>query len=381
MNPLYWSDIVEGRRRGIAAACLRAALIPPSLAYRLAISGRNAAYGRGILRARGLPRPVVSVGNLVVGGTGKTPLVKLLARGLRERGLRAAVLSRGYGAVREGQPFPRLVSDGSRVFLSSREAGDEACMLAHSLEGTVVAVDPDRARAGEMVARRFPVDAFILDDGFQHRRLARDADILLLDAARPFGNGRVLPAGRLREPASAVRRAGAIVFTRCSHPPDPDTLAGVRRLNPRAEVFTSTHEPARLVEIPSGTVREPRALKGKTVAAFCGIAAPEDFARTLSDLGARIALWRPYPDHHRCLAAEIEEFAMAAAGAGAEGLVTTSKDAARLPENLRLPLPLYSLEIEMKIGGGDGQLLEWVIESIGSAALTPAPAPRAQRSS
>jgi tetraacyldisaccharide 4'-kinase len=370
MNALYWSDIVDGKHRGPAAACVRAALLPASLAYRLAVSARRAAYDRGILRSRVLPRPVVSVGNLVVGGTGKTPLVKLLARGLRERGLRAAVLSRGYGAEGGGQPFPRLVSDGSRVLLCSREAGDEARMLADSLEGTIVAVDPDRARAGEMVASRFPVDAFILDDGFQHRRLARDADILLLDAARPFGNGRVLPAGRLREPASAMRRAGAIVLTRCPRPPDPAMLAVVRSLNPRAELFTSTHEPARLVEIPSGTVREPRALAGKTVAAFCGIAVPGDFARTLAGLGARVALLRPYPDHHPYTAPEIEQFAAAAAEAGAEAVVTTSKDAVRLPGDLRCPLPLHALEIEMKIGGGDGQLLQWVFESIGARATT-----------
>ena len=206
MNALGWADIVEGRRRGAAAGCLRLALAPPSLAYRLAVAARNAAFDRGLLRARRLPRPVISVGNLAVGGAGKTPFAMLLARGLRARGLRAAVLSRGYGASAEGPFFPRLVSNGAGAILSPREAGDEAHLLARGLPGTVVAIDPDRLRAGEMAARRFPVDVFILDDGFQHRRLRRDLDILLLDGTNPFGNGRLLPAGRLREPPSAARR-------------------------------------------------------------------------------------------------------------------------------------------------------------------------------
>lgn len=367
MDALYWSDIVEGTRRGTAAACIRAALLPASLAYRAAVSARNAAYGRGILPVARLPRPVVSVGNLVVGGTGKTPLVALLARGLRARGLSAAVLSRGYGASPGGPPFPRLVSDGSRVLLSPREAGDEAFMLARALEGTPVAIDPDRSRAGAMIAGRFPADLFILDDGFQHRRIARDADILLLDAARPLDNGRLLPAGRLREPASAARRAGAIVLTRFPRAGAPEALAEAGRLNPGARLFTATHEPSRLVELPSGAVRDPLSLRGRTVAAFCGIAAPGDFARTLTRLGARVALLRPYPDHHPYAAAELDRFVRSAAAAGAEAVVTTSKDAVRIPEGLTVPLPLHALEIEMRIGGGDEKLLQWVVESIGSA--------------
>lgn len=365
MDTLRWAEIVEGRGRGPAAACGRAALFPAALAYRLAIAARNAAFDRGLLCARRLPRPVISIGNLAVGGTGKTPFVMLLARGLRERGLQVAVLSRGYGASPDGPPLPRLVSDGARTLLSEREGGDEACLLARELPGTVVAIDPDRLRAGEMVARRFPVDLFILDDGFQHRRLVRDLDILLLDGASPFGNGRLLPAGRLREPVAAVRRASAVVFTRCPSSPPPDALARLRELNAGARVFTATHEPARLAEIASGKGADPRALRGTPVAALCGIAAPADFFRALEGLGARIVYRRRFPDHHRYRAEEIGAFAAAGASAGAAALVTTSKDAVRIPGTQALPLPLRVLEIEMRIGGGEAQLLQWIIESLG----------------
>lgn len=371
MNALYWAEVVEGRRRGAAASCIRAALTPPSLAYRLAVAARNAAYDRGLLRPRRLPRPVVSVGNLAAGGTGKTPLVKLLAAGLRARGLKPAVLSRGYGASPGGPPFPRLVSDGSRLLLPPGEAGDEAFMLAAALPGVPVAVSPDRAGAGEMVARSLPVDLFILDDGFQHRRLARDADILLLDSARPFGSGRLLPAGALREPPSAAGRAGSIVLTRCEGPPVPAVLALLSALNPGAPVFTAAHEPVRLAGAWGWPDAPLESLRGKTVAAFCGIASPGDFARTLSRLGARVARWRPYPDHHPYRAGEIERLARAAAADGASALVTTSKDAARLPGPSALPIPLLALEIEMRFCGGEAQLLQWVVDSIGAPAAAP----------
>ena len=368
MTALGWADIVEGRRRGAAAGCLRLALAPPSLAYRLAVAARNAAFDRGLLRARRLPRPVISVGNLAVGGAGKTPFAMLLARGLRARGLRAAVLSRGYGASAEGPFFPRLVSNGAGAILSPREAGDEAHLLARGLPGTVVAIDPDRLRAGEMAARRFPVDVFILDDGFQHRRLRRDLDILLLDGTNPFGNGRLLPAGRLREPPSAARRADAIVFTRCPGPPPPHALRRLRELGAGARIFTATHQPARLARPGPGPVEDPASLRKTPVAAFCGLAEPEGFFRTLEGLGARVVLSRRFPDHHPYRPAEIETLARAAAAAGAAVLVTTAKDAVRIPETPTLPLPLRVLEIEMKIGGGEAQMLEWVFESLGTAA-------------
>ncbi|MDD5556495.1 MAG: tetraacyldisaccharide 4'-kinase [bacterium] len=359
MDGRRWREMVERERGGL----LSALLLPASLLYRLGVASRHAAYRAGLVRRRRLPRPVVSVGNLVAGGTGKTPAVRLLAAGLLARGIRPAVLSRGYGAPRRGAP-PLVVSDGTRPLLGAGEAGDEPVMLARALPGVPVIVDPDRARGGE-AAMRFDPGVFILDDGFQHLRLARDADILLLDCRLPFGNGRLLPAGLLREPPSALRRADIIVLTRCESPPDPSLLSRIGRENPRARLFTARHEPARLVELTSGAARGLASLAGARVAAFAGTGRPDDFFETLRSCGAAVVAAHAFPDHHPYLPAEIAAIAAGASSAGASAIVTTEKDAARLPAAPRLPVPLLALGVEMRICGGGDDLLDCLLGLIG----------------
>ena len=185
MDCAFWNEIVDGRRKGIAALCISPILLALSLFYRLAVWARNKAYDLGALRIRRLPHPVISVGNIVAGGAGKTPCVRLLVAELQKRGIRAAILSRGYGAVQRQHRYPLLVSDGARILRSAAEAGDEPVMLAKSLAASIVVADPNRIRGGMMAARKFAVDCFILDDGFQHRKLHRDLTSYSLIATGP----------------------------------------------------------------------------------------------------------------------------------------------------------------------------------------------------
>ncbi len=208
----YFRELWEGKRCRAGDKLLVALLIPCAFLYGVVLRLRAYFYARRILAAHRLAAPVVSVGNLSVGGTGKTPMAMYLARLFIERGKRVALLSRGYGGA--GGDAVRVVSDGSRLLLSPAEAGDEPVLLARSVPGLIVVTGSDRYRAGLEAFERFQPDIFLLDDGYQHLRLKRDINILLLDAVRPFGNGWTLPAGLLREPLSAVRRADFIVWTR-----------------------------------------------------------------------------------------------------------------------------------------------------------------------
>lgn len=361
MDRLFWQEIVEGERAGTLSRLARFLLSLSALLYTLAVRLRNLAYNLNLLPVQRLPCPVISVGNIVVGGTGKSPLVHLLAGELRESGKRVAVLSRGYGATDQASPFPRLVADGERVLLTAREAGDEPAMLARALRSVVVFADPDRARSGRMAVERFGVELLILDDGFQHRRVARDVNILLLDCSRPFGNGRLLPAGPLREPWKAIARADIIILTRCDQKPDAGLLGRIARLNADAAVFTATHRARRLIEIPSGKSVELDFLDGKRIASFSGIARPRDFERLLAGSGATLVYRRAFDDHHYFDTEEMEEIVALAQSSRAEAVVTTAKDATRIPPSFSSPLPFFSLEIEMRIGAGKDKLLESVL--------------------
>ena len=364
MDCAFWNEIVDGRRKGIAALCISPILLALSLFYRLAVLARNKAYDLGALRIRRLPHPVISVGNIVAGGAGKTPCVRLLVAELQKRGIRAAILSRGYGAVQRQHRYPLLVSDGARILRSAAEAGDEPVMLAKSLAASIVVADPNRIRGGMMAARKFAVDCFILDDGFQHRKLHRDLDVLLLDCDRPFGNGRLLPAGRLREPRRNMSRAGVLVITRCESAPPKELVDKIKTANPRAAIFSARHRPNRLVAIGSGAVGDPAALRGKKIAAFSAIARPDDFEKSLLSLGAALIFRRAFPDHHSFDRREIEEIVAEASRRGAEAIVTTAKDAVRIPPMPSPPIPFLYLDVEMEVCGGGDKLIESVLALI-----------------
>jgi tetraacyldisaccharide 4'-kinase len=328
-------------------------LLPLSWIYRGLLALRE--LSPSVRKPERLPLPVVSVGNLVVGGAGKTPFVELVARTAMDMGIRPGILSRGYLRER-GAPDPLLVTDGWHGRADWREVGDEPSLLARRLKDVPIAVGSVRARAGELLLGEEPAGLLILDDGFQHRRLHRDLNLVLVRADDPFGNGRLLPAGPLREPLRALRRADAVVLTSCPDTTDPhvaEVEARVRRrARPGVPLLHAFTEP-----------EEPGLVAGRRVMAFCGLADPSPFQATLAALGARVLGLTAFPDHHPYTPDEIERLASAGRKAGAEILVTTEKDAVRL-EGLELPDEPGVIPLSVRTRIHEEELLRGLLEGI-----------------
>jgi tetraacyldisaccharide 4'-kinase len=340
-------------------------LYPPGLLYRGAVALRNALYDAGCLRAVRLPCAVVSIGNLTIGGTGKTPLTSYVAGLLRDSGYRAAVASRGYR--RRGGRAPLLVSDGRALLADAAAAGDEPYLIARDNPAVPVAVGADRVAAARLLLAAGRPEVIVLDDAFQHRRLARDLDLLLVDGVDPWGNGKILPLGPLREPLSAVSRADALVITRSEGRPPAALDRILERHNPRAAVIHCRLEPERFVRAEGDPVAAG-ALKGFAAFAFSGIARPDRFEDDLERLGLRIAGRRRFGDHHRYRRADLDGIVRAARAAGAEVLVTTEKDLVRID-----PLPegaprLYALALRV-VFPHPPDLGGWLLDRL--AALRP----------
>jgi tetraacyldisaccharide 4'-kinase len=314
----------EGR-----AGPLAGALTPAAWAYRGGLLLREAAYGRGWLARGRLACPVVSVGNLTLGGTGKTPAVEMVARWLVEDGRRVAIVSRGYGR-RPGAPV-ELVSDGGGPRLSAERAGDEPLLLARRLPGVAVVVGADRLAAGRWAVTELHPDVVLLDDGFQQRRLLKDVEIVCLDARMPWGPGGLFPQGTLREPPSALRRAHLLLVTRGDA---GRNLAGlleeIRQHAGPAPCLAADYAVEGLEELRSGTLHSVDALRGRGVLAFAGIAAPERLAETLMAHGALVRDLIAFPDHHAYGPRDLDAVARRARAVGAGLVVTTEKDAVRL---------------------------------------------------
>jgi len=319
---------------GWADGLLLAPLTAAEGIFRAGAALRGTLYDRGVFAAARAPVPVISVGNLAVGGAGKTPVALAIGSRLLAAGRRPAVLSRGYGAGGRG---PRVVSDGENLLLTADEGGDEPVLLSRRLPGLRVVCGPDRAALARIAVLELGADVLLLDDGFQHRRLARDLDVVVLDASNPWGNGHCLPRGPNREPIQALRRAGLLWLTHV------DRAAGSRleELRTLARRFTggdpveSRHAPRDLLDASlEHSVGLPW-LEGRRVGLLTGVARPESVRRTVESLGAEVTLTRNFPDHHRFTNGEIDEAVAALAQAGADALVTTEKDAVRLaPERL-----------------------------------------------
>ncbi len=318
--PHYFRDLWNGRRNGPADRLALYLLTTLSFPYAAALRLRSEAYAAGLFRSRRLPRPVVSVGNLTVGGTGKTPMAVHLARWFMGRGKRVAILSRGYGGSLEGKT--RIVTDGREIFLSPEEAGDEPYLMAFSLPGAMVVIGTDRYRAGCLALERLEPDIFILDDGFQHLRLERDLNILLLGCARPFGNGRTLPAGALREPVSAAGRADLIIFTRCTSKNPP--------LSTGKPWCAASHRLTGVIPLEGGVTQPLSSLGGLKGVAFAGIAEPAAFFGSLQREGLDPAATHAFPDHCRYGETEIAALLKLRDECSADYLITTGKDAVKL---------------------------------------------------
>lgn len=340
---------------------LRVALLPLSWLFALAVALRNKCYDWQVFPSHSLGRPTISVGNLSVGGTGKTPLVAYIARYFQRKGKQVAILSRGY--KRKSSGFV-LVSDGEKVFVGAKAGGDEPVELAQQLPGVIVAVDEKRARAGEKVRERFPVDLFVLDDGFQHRAVRRDLDIVTipasLDRASNSGVGLcsfLIPAGLLREPLRGLRRANHIVFTRASFVgSSPDSVELMRswyRQHTSADVSAVDFQVRELVRLSDGEREDPEKWQGKKVYLFSGIASPEGFFRLVAELGFVIASGSVFRDHYEYQARDIQRLKKGFTDSKAESFLTTMKDAARLSGSdvgraFLAESPVYGLAIDVQ---------------------------------
>jgi tetraacyldisaccharide 4'-kinase len=322
-------------------------VLPPlSLIYGAVTRARLAAYRKGLL-ATGKPNaPVISVGNITTGGTGKTPLVEWICRALAEEGRKVCVLTRGYGRLNPGTRV--LVSDGTSVLADVSRAGDEPTLLARRLTGLAAVIsDRNRLAAARWAMGELGVNAFVLDDGFQHLGLARDLNILTLDAENPWGGAALLPYGSLREPRAGLSRADCIIITRADSQEDHSELKEeVQRLAHNRPIFVSRMVPdgiRTLENLQSDFVSPPRRL-----AAFCGLGNPESFYNLLRREGYDLALTRTFSDHHTYTQTDVTSVALEARSAGAKALVTTAKDAVKL-QGLAFELPCYVLEIRISI--------------------------------
>ncbi len=320
----YWRGFATGSRSEPADKLLLLVLTPLAWLYSSVLRLRALLYRSGIFKKYRLPRPVVSIGNITVGGTGKTPVTAYIARLLLSQGYRVAVLSRGYGGSLEGQTS--VVSDGVTIMLSARECGDEPYLLASTVPGLMVVIGTDRYAAGELAMQQLVPDIFLLDDGFQHLRLHRDLNILLLDFSRPFGNGLTLPAGILREPKIAVQRADLVIFTRAPGG------AAVTTNTQGIPCCLSSHTLADLLPLSGQTPVPFSHCNNLKVLAFAGIADPDSFFAGLRAKGLNLIRSISFTDHVAYSNEQCNEIADAMLASGADVLITTEKDGVKLKE-------------------------------------------------
>ena len=325
---------------------MKSIVLPPlSLLYGAVTRTRLSLYRRGTFHTTKLDRPVISVGNITTGGTGKTPLVEWVARTVAAQGKKVCILTRGYG--RQDPHLQVIVSDGYGALASPAEAGDEPYLLATKLTGLAAVISSaDRIAAGEEAIKDFGTECFVLDDGFQHLRLARDLNIVTIDATNPWGGGRLLPFGRLREAPEGLSRADCVVITRCDQVESVEDLRGqIARFTGDRPIFNSRMQTARVSSLKNGSdTLTPAA----SVAAFCAVGNPRSFFEQVRSLGYDVVLERSFHDHHIYSHDEIDSLVRAAKDAAAEALITTAKDAVKLG-TISFGLPCHVLEIEIAI--------------------------------
>src|SRR5690348_1375305 len=360
-------DVILGRRHGVRAVVLRGLLFLLSLVYARLVQLRLFFYRKRIFRERALGCLVISIGNLTVGGTGKTPIVEKFARALEAGGRRVAILSRGYKSVAKPSKRsfldrirglapdpPRVVSDGKALLLDSLTAGDEPYMLAKNLKDVIVLVDKDRVKSGLYAIGEMKADTLLLDDGLQYLHLKHRLDIVLIDRQAPFGNELLLPRGTLREPPRNLRRASYIFITKSTGEPNDELIQRIRRYNRTAEIIECAHQPLYLQDIYTGERLTLDRLRGAFVGSICAIAAPESFEDALKRLGANVNLALRFIDHHYFSANEIRGFMKRCIRRDLSMIVTTEKDAVRMPQlpEAEIKVPIFFLRVEIDILSG-----------------------------
>lgn len=343
---------------------LASLILPPlSIVYSAVTRARLTAFRRGWLSTSRLAAPVISVGNLTTGGTGKTPLVDWICKAVaRETGKKVCVLTRGYG-----RPNPQsqvVVSDGVEMLGSVRESGDEPYLLAQNLIGVAAVIsNPDRLAAGNWAIKNLGSEVFVLDDGFQHLQLARDLDIVTIDATNPWGGGSSLPAGRLREPRSGVARADCVVITRTEQVENTSAIKDtVRQLTSTIPILFSRMVKSG-VRTLGGKVVDQTDLLAQPVAAFCGVGNPESFFSGVRREGFKTAFTKAFPDHHQYRQADLDRLVNDANLQGVVALLTTAKDASKL-STVKVELPCYVLDIQISIEG-ERALVELIRKACG----------------
>ncbi|MDR2576561.1 MAG: tetraacyldisaccharide 4'-kinase [Puniceicoccales bacterium] len=365
----FVTDILYERRRSSGTVICGFFLLTLSLPFRALTVLRRFFYGRRIFRSQYLGCAVISVGNLTVGGTGKTPVVEMLARELQRHGRKVAILSRGYRSRTEffltrwlrpithgEEPPQRIVSDGHNILLNSAEAGDEPFMLAKNLPGVVVLTGKNRVRSGKYAVKKFDCDTLILDDGFQHLRLQSHLNLLLIDKGNPFGCGHLLPRGILRESPTELRRATHILLTKSDG--QRNEALETYLLDHRRDgtpILECRHAPRCLCEVHGQEKISVGKMRGHRIAAFSGIAAPENFETFFNKCGAELVYKHRFPDHYRFTEEDIGRIFERAQACNAEWVVTTEKDAVRLLPGWFYPLPTYFLRIEIEIFRGNNE--------------------------
>ena len=336
-----------------------------SLVYGAAVRMRMMAYPSE--KKKSLPGFVVSVGNITSGGTGKTPAAIMIAQWAASEGFHPAVLSRGYGGKRKQAVVE--VSDGKNLLALPEEAGDEPYLMAKKLPGIPVIVSPSRFHAGLLAHRKHGADFFILDDGFQHIHLKRDFDLVLMDSRRPFGNGRLLPWGPLREPVRHLSRADAFVLTRADAVSENATRAEEEFLRGKFQkpVFLSKHIPEKIVFPHEDKEYNVGFLKGKRVTAFAGLARPDAFRETLSGLGAEVLSFKAFKDHHVYAPGQLRLLSREKSRTGADCLITTEKDWVRIERASKEWPDFGYLSVKFAITEGTGDFHRLLKEKAGKS--------------
>jgi tetraacyldisaccharide 4'-kinase len=335
-----YRELIDGSRQGLLAGAARLGLHAAALFYATGVQLRNVGFDWGLLPIRRAGVPVVSIGNLTAGGTGKTPMVAAIADWFTSRNVRPVILSRGYRSLENAVNDEKLVLD-------------QLCPDVAHLQS------PNRVKSAQAACATHRAQVLILDDGFQHRRLARDLDIVLIDALDPWGAGYLLPRGLLREPKSALKRADLIVLTRADHC-EPGTkeriLSEIRRASHSRPLIEASFEPVGLTNA-SGAMTQVESIAGSVVA-FCGIGNPEGFRKTLRGAGmeSRLVEFRTFPDHHHYTTTDLDDLARWARNLGADTLITTQKDLVKIPQSDLAGSPLWALTIRARITAGQDQL-------------------------
>ncbi len=333
MNQQYYRQVISGQRRDSAAAVLRFLLSAATVPYSAAVRARNYLYDKEVLKSRPVQAVVISIGNITTGGTGKTPLVIWLYNFLRDKNINPAILTRGY-------------KTGTRDIQT-----DEPALLASNCPDADIIVNPDRLSGAKTAVNTFGSKLLILDDGFQHRRLDRELDIVTIDATQPFGYGKILPAGVLREPLNCLRRADAVVLTHCEKMPDEriEKIENtIRKIKPNITIARSIHQPVS-IQYKDGSEQPAEKLQSKKVYAFCGIANPESFQRLIENLGAKLTGTKFFNDHHRYSRSDLDQICRTAESLNSEIVLTTEKDwnkIAYLETSARLPLAFLKIQIQ-----------------------------------